>query len=236
MQDYIVRESPRAKRVLIKLSPREGLVVVVPRGFDHDRIPALVREKNAWIERKTAELEARRVLSETEPPDSMPTRLLLRGLGEEWAVAYLPGDSPSPRTKVIEGSENILLMSGRPKEPYECAAALRPWLGRKTHQHIKPWMADLAEEHSFAFNRVFVRAQKTRWASCSSHLNISLNLKLLFLPQDLVHYVLLHELCHTVHLNHSREFWSLLGRCLPDYAGSNKSLRDAWRYVPAWLD
>ncbi len=93
MHEYIVRESPRAKRVLIKLSPREGLVVVVPRGFDHDRIPALVREKNAWIERKTAELEARRASIETEPLGSMPTRLLLRGLGEEWAIGYLPEDS-----------------------------------------------------------------------------------------------------------------------------------------------
>ena len=236
MHEYIVRESPRAKRVLIKLSPREGLVVVVPRGFDHDRIPSLVREKNAWIERKTAELEARRASIETEPPDSMPTRLLLRGLGEEWAVGYLPGDSPLPRTTVIEGSENTLLVCGRPKNPCECAAALRPWLGRKTHHHIRPWLTDLAEEHGFEFNRVFVRAQKTRWASCSSHLNISLNLKLLFLPEDLVRYVLLHELCHTVHLNHSREFWDLLSRCLPDYAGSNKRLRNAGEYVPAWLD
>jgi predicted metal-dependent hydrolase len=209
---------------------------VVPRGFDYGRIPELVREKNAWIERKTAELEARHALSETEPPDSMPTRLLLRGLGEEWAVGYLPEDSPSPRTKVVEGSENTLLVSGRPEDPYECAAALRPWLGRKTHRHVKPWLADLAEEHGFAFNRVFVRAQKTRWASCSSHLNISLNLKLLFLPEDLVRYVLLHELCHTVHLNHSSEFWSLLALHVPDYAGSNERLRDAWRYVPAWLE
>ncbi|NLE09496.1 MAG: M48 family metallopeptidase [Dehalococcoidales bacterium] len=71
-------------------------------------------------------------------------------------------------------------------------------------------LAYLAEKHGFACNRVSVRNQKTRWGSCSFHNNISLNMQLVRLPDDLIDYVLLHELAHTKIKNHSKQFWALL--------------------------
>lgn len=234
MHDYIVKESPRAKYVRIKLSLYEGLVVVVPRGFDHDRIPALVREKIPWIERKSAELAARRESLEMEPPGTPPGKLVLRSLDEEWTINYQPQDSSY--VTAVERVDNRLIVLGRTANLEACEAVLRLWLRRKALEDIRPWLTGLAGEYGFEVNRVSVRLQRTRWASCSSANNVSLNLKLLFLPRDLVHYVLMHELCHTVHPNHSLEFWNLLGHHLPDYAGRNRALRAAWRYVPAWLE
>jgi hypothetical protein len=69
--------------------------------------------------------------------------------------------------------------------------------------------------------------QKTRWASCSRHRTVSLNMKLLFLPPELVRYVFVHELCHTVHMNHSREFWRFLAVKEPRYKELDKQLRTA---------
>ncbi len=60
-------------------------------------------------------------------------------------------------------------------------------------------------------------------------------MKLLFLPPELVRYVFVHELCHTVHMNHSREFWRFLAVKEPGYMELDKQLRTAWRLVPAWL-
>lgn len=68
----------------------------------------------------------------------------------------------------------------------------------------------LAEKHGFEYNKVSIRNQKTRWGSCSHDNNISLNMKLILLPVDLIDYVLLHELVHTRIRNHSRQFWKEL--------------------------
>ena len=67
-----------------------------------------------------------------------------------------------------------------------------------------------AQEHGFKFNRVSVKSLKSRWGSCSAKKNINLNVKILRLPQKLRDYVILHELVHTEHLNHSALFWTRL--------------------------
>jgi hypothetical protein len=63
-----------------------------------------------------------------------------------------------------------------------------------------------------------------------------LNLKLLFIPHDLAQCVLMHELCHTVHLNHSQKFWALLKHHEPDCKNKERELRSAMSCVPAWTD
>ncbi len=71
---------------------------------------------------------------------------------------------------------------------------------------------ELADWNGFTYNRVFIRNQKTRWGSCSAHNNINLNVKLAMLPDNLLDYVILHELLHTRVKNHSREFWGEMDR------------------------
>lgn len=85
---------------------------------------------------------------------------------------------------------------------------------------LKDRLACLAGKHGFTFSRVTVRNQNTRWGSCSSKDNISLNIKLVLLPDELFDYVLLHELVHTRIRNHSREFWDELDK----YTGSSRAL------------
>jgi predicted metal-dependent hydrolase len=65
--------------------------------------------------------------------------------------------------------------------------------------------------------------------------NLALNTKLLFLPPELLRYVLVHELCHTVHMNHSKDFWRLVECHEPRYRVLDQQLRAAWKPVPRWL-
>lgn len=233
-RDYTVKESPRAKHARLKLSLREGLVVVVPKGFDHGRIPGLLEKKKRWLEQASERIETQRKFFEPEPPGALPERLSLRGIGEEWAVDFRPTESP--HVTAVERPGNRLLVFGDTDNIEACKSALRRWLNRKTHEHIKPWVKRLAQERNFDLNKVLVKSQRTRWASCSRHKTVSLNLKMLFIPEDLIRYALIHELCHTEHLNHSREFWALLKHHEPEYAKKDEKLRSAWRFVPAWLD
>jgi len=85
---------------------------------------------------------------------------------------------------------------------------------------------ELAEQHNFAFNRVAIRNQKTRWGSCSSRNNISLNIQLIRLPRVLSDYVILHELVHTKIKNHSPAFWDELDKYVGDARGLNSKLSE----------
>ena len=83
----------------------------------------------------------------------------------------------------------------------------------------------LADRDGFAYNKISIRNQKTRWGSCSSDNNISLNIKLICLPKDLIDYVILHELTHTKIKNHSLSFWSFLNQYIPDAKKKDRALK-----------
>ena len=80
-----------------------------------------------------------------------------------------------------------------------------------------------------------VRLQRTRWGSCSSRGRISLNLALVFQPPAVLRYLLVHELAHTRHMNHSRAFWAAVAACEPDYRRLDALLCKGWHNVPDWL-
>ena len=90
-------------------------------------------------------------------------------------------------------------------------------------------LAELADEHDFEYRKVSIRSQKTRWGSCSSQDNISLNQNLLHLPDELIDYVLLHELTHTRVKNHSPNFWDELETVCPD-AKEKRRLLETYSY------
>lgn len=81
------------------------------------------------------------------------------------------------------------------------------------HARIAYWN----DFYGFSFNRVAIRNQRTCWGSCSEHGNLNFSYKLLFLPQHLADYVIVHELCHLKELNHSKRFWDLVAYTHPDY-------------------
>ena len=88
-------------------------------------------------------------------------------------------------------------------------------------------LEQLAEKHGFTYNRVSLRNQQTRWGSCSCKNNISLNVKLVLLSEELIDYVMLHELVHTRVHNHSKKFWNELSRYVADARVVAKRLRSA---------
>jgi predicted metal-dependent hydrolase len=85
---------------------------------------------------------------------------------------------------------------------------------------------ELSGQHGFSYNKVFMRNQKTRWGSCSGKNNISLNMKLVRLPDEMIDYVLLHELVHTRIKNHTNEFWTELNRLVGDAKKIDRRLNE----------
>ncbi|MDP3726628.1 MAG: M48 family metallopeptidase [bacterium] len=80
--------------------------------------------------------------------------------------------------------------------------------------------------YNFSFNKIFIKNQKTRWGSCSCKQNLNLNYKIVFLQQRYQDYIIVHEMCHLREFNHSRKFWALVDRALPNYLEIKKELRN----------
>ena len=78
-------------------------------------------------------------------------------------------------------------------------------------------VAEVNKIYNFSFNKIAIKNHKSRWGSCSKKGNMNFNYKIIFLPERLAEYIVAHELCHLGEFNHSRNFWNLVGRAIPDY-------------------
>lgn len=85
---------------------------------------------------------------------------------------------------------------------------------------------ELAAQYGFEVNRITVKNIKSRWGSCSTKNNINLNLRLMMANKKVIDYVIIHELCHTIEMNHSKSFWKLVESIIPDYKQSKNYLKD----------
>lgn len=235
-QTYRVRESARAKHVSIKVSHLGEVEVVIPKGFDRRKLPDIMAKRQDWIANTQLRLVAERqsLGAETEPAIALPTQLMLRSLPEDWSVRY----QSAPTWQLISHPAQPcqLTVAGAVDQIVLCDRILKHWLIRKAEIHLIPWLRQVSQEVALPCSKISVRGQKTIWASCSSKRNVSLNYKLLFLPPPLVRYVFIHELCHTVHLNHSDRFWNLVAEKEPDYQAHDAELNRAWCYIPQWIE
>ncbi len=103
---------------------------------------------------------------------------------------------------------------------------LVPWLRRRA-QEILTERAELwSHKMAISFERITIRDQKTRWGSCSSMGNLNFNWRLILAPPAVLDYVVVHELCHRLEMNHSQRFWTHVERWLPDYRVARTWLRE----------
>lgn len=229
--DFVIRTSAKVRSLRLKLSAREGLVVVAPRCLDRQKLIALVAGKAGWIGKRIAGFDAVRHLIGTEPA-SRPEAFDLPALAESWRVEYKPTRSRTVGARIDQPGR--IVVAGAVDDVEACHGALRRWLARHATRALSPWLASLAEQSGTRYADVAIKNQRTRWGSCSASGRISLNCKLLFLPRDLVHYVLLHELCHLLEPNHSERFWVRLRNFEPAADSLHGRMRDAWKLVPRW--
>ena len=112
---------------------------------------------------------------------------------------------------------------------------LQKWLQGKAENLLVPLVRNISLSTNISANKVKIKFQKTSWGTCSERKNINLNRNLLFLPENLVEYVILHELCHIKFMNHSLEFWELLETYVPDWKLAKEELKYKGRILtPAW--
>lgn len=226
---YTIRESTRARRVLLRVLAEGAIEVVVPVGFNLSRVPEIVRTHAGWIRLTLAKLQRKR---QSVREEGLPTEVHLPATDARFFVHRTPGRPHA--LHLVHASENEIRLEGSTTDVEGCRKLLRHWLRSQAEQALIPWLSRTGTETGLCFTRAQIRSQRTRWGSCSSRGTISLNDKLLFLPPELVRYVLVHELCHTVHLSHSPAFWALVRQFEPDGFRLSAALRKANGLIPAW--
>lgn len=225
--DWIVRANPRARRLSVRVFMTGRVEVVVPPRTSATTVQRFLERHRDWIadRRRAARHTPQRV-------DRLPPgQIELPGIGEAWRV-HVAGGSGRVRVSAARG---IVRITGSASGDREMAAALRSWIVARTRVAFEGSLAALARETGLEYRRLAIRCQRTRWGSCSSRGTISLNVCLAFQRSDVVRYLMLHELAHTRHMNHSRRFWSLVGDLSPGFEALDAELENGWRHVPSWM-
>jgi predicted metal-dependent hydrolase len=232
--DYTVRVSTRARRVRLLVSPRDGLVVVVPSGFDERAVPSILQTHAEWVQRAVGRNAERRDHLAAHESGPLPARVDLPGIGVVWDVVLRPSAAAAGVRGRVFGDSIVL--TGETGDHGACYEALRRAVARAARERLPLMLGGVEAETGWRASRVSIRRQRTRWGSCSSKGALSLNESLVFLPQSLVRYVLVHELAHTRRMDHSPAFWALVERHDAAWRAQRRALREGWRHVPGWAD
>lgn len=177
--------------------------------YDHPRL-GMVILVCSW--------RARRITLSVRP--SGETRLTYpRLVSRKRALEFLES-----RVEWVEQSRTSIAERTIPKPQYTTEQI--EMMRREAKALLPERVAFWAQKFGFKYGRVSIRASRSKWGSCSGYNNISLSLFLMTLPEHLRDYVIIHELCHTVHHNHSSAFHALVDRCL---GGNEKNLRSELR-------
>lgn len=229
--DFAIRFSARARSARLRIGVREGLVVVVPTGLRRDKVQQIVSSKADWIAARMAEFDAVRHLI-AQPPAVRPQAFDLPALAESWRVEYR--EMRRSTVGATTDQPGRIVVFGAIQEVEACHAALRRWLARHATETLPPWLERVAAQCGPTPADISIKNQRTRWGSCARSGRVSLNCKLLFLPRDLVRYVMVHELCHLLEPNHSSRFWAHVRQMDEGADAHHGQMRDAWKLVPAW--
>lgn len=93
----------------------------------------------------------------------------------------------------------------------------KKWLIEEARKEIHKKAMYFSEQIGVTYNRIAIREQRTRWGSCSTKSNLNFNWKLILMPEEILNYVIIHELIHLIEMNHSSRFWNLVGYYCPKY-------------------
>ncbi|MBR7068373.1 MAG: M48 family metallopeptidase [Bacteroidales bacterium] len=196
------RISPNATRITIYLNAKGHISVSIPRRCTFREAEDFLLSKQHDIVAKRNKISQRARNTNIEFPVRTKLYELHLLAGQQF------GTSRNGNTFTLEYPSRFNPQSTEVQQ--YAKITLTELYRSEARQLLPPRVAELANLHGFTYNRVSIRATHTRWGSCAHNNNISLSLNLMRLPNHLIDYVILHELCHTVVKNHSSDFWQLL--------------------------
>ena len=190
------------KHARLRVREDTSVQLIVPNCFDQSLIDSLLQKKATWISRHQQFFRERISERRTLAPNEIPL------FGE--VFRFVPAPNLGRDVVVDETVKEV--RSGR---DLTRIADLHRWQRTFASAHLTARITELSAAHRLPYKRLFIRSQRTKWGTCSTKGNISLNWRLVLAPRHVCDYVILHELMHTKVLNHSHRFWVLLKGICP---------------------
>jgi predicted metal-dependent hydrolase len=204
-------------------------MVVPPRARPRD-VEAFLALHREWIETKRAQALRNRPTPQIFPPPAIHFPLT----GERWRLHVAGGSGRVRVVARVDDTGSALSIDGTGTAS-ALRTALRAWLLRAARPRLEPRVAAWSAATGIDYSQVAIRRQRSRWGSCSARGTISLNACLLFQRPEVVDYLVVHELTHVKHMNHSARFWQAVERNCADWRALDRDLTQGWRHVPRWV-
>lgn len=219
---YAIRRSARAKHLRLVVKPA-GVELVVPPTMGEAQALEFLHRHRAWAERKIVELRGRVV--DRPPPQGLTAGSTVPFQGRELPLVIREVSGRRTRVEYDEGFV-ISMPPGSPAQIEQWArSALFTWVKAWLHAEAGRLIAHHAERFGLHPREIRVKRMKSRWGSCGPRNDINLNWLLALAPPTVLEYVVVHELCHIRHRDHSIHFWDLVGCHLPGWMQERQWLK-----------
>jgi len=211
--NYVVRRMKR-KTIAVKIREEGYIEIVSPLRVSCEYIEDLLRKKEQWV---LGTLD--KIILEKERREKNTTTLFL---GKEYDLV---------KSKSLTNKTSVEILSNKIMVNYlidenESLEILRRWYINAAGEILNKKTKKFSRILNVSPNKISIKEQKTRYGSCSSKKNINYNWKIIMAPEEVVDYLVVHELSHLVHFNHQKEFWELVQSIIPDY----RQCRDYLKY------
>ena len=230
---YVFKRMPRRRHVHILVNDQGTIEVRAPWRFSMAKARDVLRENAQWVVRT---LEGVRERIAQRP--RLVTGLRLPLLDESLRLEVRPRaqidlfDDARPRRGSVERQGTVLRVRPASLDEGDVRALLESWYRREAASRLAARIEHFAPRLGVRPSRLTIRGQRSRWGSCSGTGTVSLNWRLMMVPGVLADYVVVHELCHLRHMDHSPQFWAMVSSEIADYRERRRRLADLQRQLP----
>ena len=218
---YIFVKYTKRKTIKISIEMSGDIFVVAPMGMNDGYLIKNIKIKEKWILEKLREIKK---LDYVPINYKYVTGEKFMYMGESYPLLIIQNDSiGKPVTNMIEGR---FVIETNTHDVSKLKKSMEIWFRERTFEKVKERIQFYQRYFSVAPTSVKVKEQKKRWASCTYKKGILFNWRCSMAPIFVIDYIVVHEMCHMIHMNHSKEFWCLVESVIPNYKESKKWLKE----------
>lgn len=209
----------RVKRMTLRIRTEdERIICTIPWYVSKAETMEFIKKNTPWIEKQKHKLRQLRSLHIHREPGT------LLYMGESYRVVTVPN---ATNPGIVNHEEMIIISSIDPED----ALHRKEWYRLQAHEVLPPLIQESAKLHGFAYKKISIKHQKSKWGSCSVDGSLHFNAKMLLCPEHVINYLIIHELAHTREFHHGEKFWQLVESCCPNYLEAEKYLRTTGRIL-----
>lgn len=219
---YIIKYSNRCKNIRLRLTSPENIQVTVPIGYHKSniKIDQILKNKANWIMKQSSRLSR---LQQNPVNKFLTQGSYLLYLGEQYSIMYAHSTQPMIN---LNQKTIVICLPPHSADLESAAAMLRSWYIRMAADLLMQKTVLWASRIGVKPSQVKIKDPKTRWGSCSSRRIINYNWRIIMAPENVIDYLVVHELCHLLVPNHSEAFWERVANYNPRFKDHRRWLTD----------